>query len=213
MQKNKTLAMTYHDATKHSFLSVRSGDHPMDWRIKPSEYKIYKGFPKTDLGKEMVFPDLSALEAVKKGGYGGTKGGMSIPVLAGILHLSYGHTAKKVYPGTTYYLRSSPSAGALFPVEVYLHINGIDGIADGLYHYTSCDSSIYLLRGGDFREIISGAAGGDRAILSADLTIILSTIFWRSSWKYKERAYRYCLLDTGHVAGNILAAGSSFDMG
>ncbi|MBI5747250.1 MAG: SagB/ThcOx family dehydrogenase [Nitrospirae bacterium] len=213
MEKNKALAIAYHDATKHSFLSVRSGDLPLDWEIKPSEYKIYKGCPKTDLGKEMVFPDLAALEAVKKGGYGGTRSVMSIPILAGILHLSYGHTAKKVYPGTTYYLRSSPSAGALYPVEVYLHINGIDGIADGLYHYTPCDSSIYLLRGGDFREIISEATGGDRAILSADLTIILSTIFWRSAWKYKERAYRYCLLDTGHLAGNILAAGSSFDMG
>lgn len=211
--KKKSTAMAYHEATKHSYLSIRSGNYSLEWDIKPSPYKIYNGFPRIELPKGQAYPTLPALESIKKGGYGGTRNIESIAMLSEILHLSYGHTAKKVYPGITYYLRSSPSAGALYPVEVYFISSSIPGLTDGLYHYTPYDSSIYLIRQGDLRGIISKATGGNRTVINSQLTIILTTIFWRSSWKYQERAYRYCLLDAGHLIGNIHAVGSSLNMG
>lgn len=209
----KSTAMAYHEATKHSYLSIRSGNYYLDWGIKPSPYKTYNGFPKIELPKGHAYPTLPTLESIKKGGYGGTKGIESIAMLSEILQLSYGLTAKKVYPGITYYLRSSPSAGALYPVEIYICINGIEGLTDGLYHYSPYDSSIHLIRKGDLRGKISAATGGNNGVINPQLNIFLTTIFWRSSWKYQERAYRYCLLDTGHLIGNILAVGSALNMG
>ena len=111
----------YHEATGHSWISVRRHAHDLDWASQPSVYKRYPSF----------FPRLSLSK--------------SEPVRA-FLHRIGGITAKKKsYPGGEYYLQSNPSAGALYPYELYFQCRGVKGFADGIYHYEVSSASAVLL--------------------------------------------------------------------
>jgi len=138
---------------------------------------------------------------------GGTlRGPVNLNELSVLCHLGYGITAQKVYPNLTYDLRAAPSAGALFPCELYLCLRGVEGLPDGVYHYAPADHSLGRLRQGDFLPYLQAAAGHHPTLAAADLIFVVSAIWWRSAWKYRERAYRYCLHDAGHLAGNLLLA-------
>jgi len=115
-----------------------------------------------------------------------------------------GLTAKKSYPSGEYYLRINPSAGALYPNELYFQARGVENVEDGIYHYEVSTSSITLL------QTIVGDEGlepymGYKTAMKGYLFLV-SAIYYRSSWKYKDRAFRYCLLDAGHLLGSIEAA-------
>ncbi|MGE5842794.1 MAG: SagB/ThcOx family dehydrogenase, partial [Deltaproteobacteria bacterium] len=97
-----------------------------------------------------------------------------------------------------FFFRSAASAGALYPTEIYVAANGIKGIDNGLYHFAIHSHSLVPLRKG----VVIGPAQGE----GTRLTFLLTAIFFRSAWKYRARAYRYHLLDTGHVAENLLLA-------
>jgi SagB-type dehydrogenase family enzyme len=98
-----------------------------------------------------------------------------------------------------FYYRSVASAGALYPFEIYLAAHHIDGIAPGLYHFDVFDFSLTGLRRGATPAIppLSGAAAA---------TFFITGIFFRSAWKYRSRAYRYVLLDAGHLLENLRLA-------
>ena len=81
----------------------------------------------------------------------------------------------------------------------------IDGLDAGVYHFGPDTFRLTELRKGDYRGELARAAGRDELIAAAPVTIILSTVFWRSSWKYRTRGYRYCFWDNGTVAANLLA--------
>jgi SagB-type dehydrogenase family enzyme len=115
-----------------------------------------------------------------------------------------GLSAKKSYPGGEYYLRINPSAGALYPNELYVQIRGVEGRQDGIYHFEVARSSLtllYALEGNEGLEPFMGY----RYVMKGYL-FLLSAIYWRSAWKYRERAFRYCLLDAGHLLGCIEAS-------
>ena len=115
-----------------------------------------------------------------------------------------GLTAQKTYPSGEYYLRINPSAGALYPNELYFQSRGVEGRADGIYHYDVRISSLTLLEAlpeGEGLEPYLGFETEMRGYL-----FLVSAIYYRSSWKYKNRAFRYCLLDAGHLLGSIEAS-------
>ncbi|HFC03564.1 MAG TPA: dehydrogenase [Nitratifractor salsuginis] len=166
---------TYHEATKHSWLSVRQRSGGLDWSTQPS---VYKNYP-ADL------PRVSLLEA---------------DPLKRFLYRVAGITAKKSYPGVEYYLRTNPSAGALYPNEVYFQARGVKGFPDGIYHLEVASSSAVLLRPIDESEGLEAALEDPRR--RRGLLLFVSGIYWRSSWKYRDRAFRYVLLDAGHLLGS-----------
>ncbi len=115
-----------------------------------------------------------------------------------------GLTAQKTYPSGEYYLRINPSAGALYPNELYFQARGVEGRIDGIYHYDVKLSALTLL------EVLPQDEGlepyfGFKTAMRGYLFLV-SAIYYRSSWKYKNRAFRYCLLDAGHLLGSIEAA-------
>ena len=110
-------------------------------------------------------------------------------------------------------LRSSPSAGALYPIELYVVANRVDGLPRGIYHYAVRDHALELVKAGDFRfEIV--AAGLMQGMLGdSAVTFILTAIFDRSRHKYGERGYRYAYIEAGHVSQNIFLQAHSLGLG
>jgi len=81
---------------------------------------------------------------------------------------------------------------------MYVATRGVKGLDNGLYHFALQSHSLDLLRKGEVTEQKKGV--GSR------ITFFLTAIFFRSAWKYRARAYRYHLMDTGHVAENLILA-------
>ncbi|BAK73913.1 SagB family peptide dehydrogenase [Arcobacter sp. L] len=174
----------YHQNTKHSYLSVRTNSNQVDWNNPPNRFKNY-----ADSYKRIHLDS-------KNSNYN-------------FLYLISGITAKKTYPGIEYYLRVNPSAGALYPNEVYFQVRNIEGFEDGIYHLEVSSSSVVLLQTIKTNEGIENLLGLDFSI--DGFVFFISSLYFRSSWKYKNRAFRYCLLDAGHLIGSIEASSYLFD--
>ena len=174
----------YHQNTKHSYLSIRTNPNRVDWNNPPNRFKNY---PNT-------YERISLNSKNQNSNF---------------LYLIAGITAKKSYPGIEYYLRVNPSAGALYPNEIYFQVRNQESFDDGIYHFEVSTSSIVLLKKLENDE-------GLESILDLDYSVdgfifFISSLYFRSSWKYKKRAFRYCLLDTGHILGSMEASSYLYD--
>jgi SagB-type dehydrogenase family enzyme len=120
-------------------------------------------------------------------------------ILAGCLLMTGGITAHTPGAPNSPGLRSWASAGALYPCELYMVATEVKGLKDGLYHFTAQTPGLHLLWEGKL-ALAASKITGQRP---QRLTFFITTLFWRSLWKYSSRAYRYCLLDTGHILANL----------
>lgn len=132
---------------------------------------------------------------------------ISLRDLRTILHYAYGETrsnADDEYIPRPF--RTVPSGGALYPLELYFFSNGyVEGLAPGLYHYSPTNNAVHLLRKGDYREEIGSALVEFQSDLIEKLTlmIFITGVFKRSTFKYRDKGYRFAILEAGHVAQNI----------
>ncbi|WP_328874458.1 SagB/ThcOx family dehydrogenase [Streptomyces sp. NBC_00287] len=114
----------------------------------------------------------------------------------GVLRTEFGPTAR--WP----YHRAAPSARCFAPVETYLWTPGHEELPAGVYAYDPAHHTLVLLRAGDFRALLGAALGADLG--DAVGVLLLSTVFWRTAFRYGAYAYRLCAQETGLVAGNAL---------
>ncbi|MGJ5629148.1 SagB/ThcOx family dehydrogenase [Nostoc sp. CALU 1950] len=178
MPSSQISGKAYHDATKHSYLSVQLDPNYVDASTQPSSFKVYPKF------------------------YRRVKLNLNNPVHS-FISLTSAITLEKVYKDGPYKLRVNPSAGALYPTEVYVQVRGIEGMVDGIYHLeveNNCLTLIYeLIDDGLESYIIPGKSING-------FIFLISSVYYRSSWKYQNRSIRYCLLDSGHHLGAIAAS-------
>jgi len=132
---------------------------------------------------------------------------LSLLELSRLLHYAYGITEKRER------LRAAPSAGALYPIEIYPVANNVEGLAQGIYRYFVADHSLALVREGDFRHQMMRHALGEEMMEQASVVLVLSAVFERSAWRYRERAYRYILLEAGHISQNIYLVATALGLG
>ena len=109
--------------------------------------------------------------------------------------------------------RAAPSAGALYPIETYLIVHNVEGLEPGAYHYNVADHALEQLQTVDLRTEIVVAGIGQEMLGQAQICFVLSAIFQRTRWKYRERSYRYVLLEAGHIGQNLYLAATSMGMG
>jgi SagB-type dehydrogenase family enzyme len=96
--------------------------------------------------------------------------------------------------------KTSPSAGALHPIECYVLAWNVRGLRPGLYHYDVKNDELRCLKRGDFRKAAVRAASGQRWIGRASFLCVMTAVFTRTLWKYAfEVAYRVLWLDAGHL--------------
>jgi len=100
---------------------------------------------------------------------------------------------------------SAPSAGALYPLELFFHSRCIDGASPGLYHYNPMRNEIRRVLDDDRSQSIADALIPFQSHLALDaaLLVFLTALFGRSTFKYATRGYRFVLLEAGHVAQNL----------
>ena len=182
----------YHEATKHSVESLRRARQVLDWANMPDPFRHYEGVPVLDLPADPPAPEMPAID-VLQGTFGSTPAHDGPAFLSQLLFYSAAISASKLAPSTgdRYALRVNPSSGNLHPTEFHFRTRDLKGWPDGLYHY---DPSRHMAEqrghGGFESEAVDG---------SAPIVFFLTSIVWRESWKYGERAYRYCLHDIGHA--------------
>lgn len=104
-------------------------------------------------------------------------------------------------------LRTAPSAGALYPLEVYV------ATAEAVYHYVPQGHKLQLLRRGDVRPALSKAAVGQAPPAQAPLVFVITAVYQRTAQKYGERASLYVHLEAGHAAQNILLQAVALGLG
>ena len=206
-------ARNYHEATKHSYWSVRSGSHYLDWSNRPLPFKIYSTLDPLELPQDfdpLSTSALSALETLNE-----NPRGITVPDLkrvAQVLYFSAGITKRRTFPGGEIFFRAAACTGALYSVELYLVCGDLPDLKAGVYHFGPGDFKLRRLRAGDFRSSLVRASGREPAVAQAPVTVIGTGTYWRNTWKYQARTYRHFGWDNGMVLANLLAVTSALGL-
>ena len=195
MDHRITTAEAYHWATKH--IRNRIKPHSLDFANYPDPVKSYDYIGKTNLTK-VVSPidvDLNSLfvpsDSIE------IRQGFSFETLSRLLFLACGATKTAHAGGVPFSFRTIPSAGALYPCHLYMAVSSMDGLETGLYY---CD----MIQG--FLGLIQKGENSNREKKDFSCYFIVTGEFFKSAWKYRERAFRYILLDSGHLIENLSLA-------
>jgi SagB-type dehydrogenase family enzyme len=206
MKKEKAIAeiLRYHEETKHRTNRFARGPGHMDWANEPVPFRFYEGVTPVRLPLLGKDPD-NAYGSL----YAGSEGAIlpfELRHVASFLELSLGLSAWKEYGGSKWALRMNPSSGNLHPTEAYPVLPLMPGLGEsgGVFHYNpyyhGLEPRMRFSR--DLWKQIVDNFGCDVFFVG------LSSIHWRESWKYGERAFRYCNQDVGHAVACLgFAAG------
>ena len=199
----------FHSSTKYE--RGKLPGHTLDWSTKPSVYKKYPDSQKIDLPPPVVQggPGLWETIRTRRSIRAYTQEPMKLEELSQILWATQGITAS----AGEHRLRTTPSAGALYPIETYLLVNRVEGLDPGLYHFDVETYQLDVLKLGNFSNEVTAGALDQRIAARASVVFIWSAIFQRSKWKYLQRAYRYIFLDAAHIAQNLALAAEGLGLG
>lgn len=111
------------------------------------------------------------------------------------------------------FIRAAPSGGALYPVEIYVIVHTVEGVTAGVHHYRVDNHSLELLRPGSWAALLGELTSDPSTFSGASVTFVLTAVFERSHFKYGQRAYRFALLEAGHVCQNLLLNATSIGLG
>ncbi|HKQ52258.1 MAG TPA: SagB/ThcOx family dehydrogenase [Pyrinomonadaceae bacterium] len=129
---------------------------------------------------------------------------MSQGTLSTLLAGGYGVSRLSQLPDSMSVLfRTVPSAGALYPLELYIVTENVEELPDGLHHYKIRDHALELIKDKAEAAELRNALLTEPFIQNANLVIYLAAVFARTQKKYGPRGYRYILFEAGHVAQNI----------
>jgi len=199
-------AWTYHNATKHSYWSVRHDSHSLDWPNQPLPFKIYPALAPLPLPREFPQAAMPALSAIANTENNSAAAVLpDLPRLAALLYFSAGITKRRTYPGREIFYRAAACTGALYEMELYLVCADLADLPAGVYHFAPGDFSLRRLRSGDYRGALIRSTGAEPAVAHAPVTLVCTGTYWRNAWKYQARAYRHFGWDNGTILANLLA--------
>jgi len=107
--------------------------------------------------------------------------------------------------GTSWKYRTVPSAGATYPLEVFVVCgrDSLEGVDDGIYHYNIAHHSLTLHHKGDVRLELARAALEEQFIYQAPVDIVICALYQRTTRRYGSRGERYVHIEVGHAGQNI----------
>ena len=109
--------------------------------------------------------------------------------------------------------RTAPSAGALYPIEIYVVVGNVDNISEGIYKYKPQEHELVKVAEGDKRIELYNAALSQSAVKNAAAAMVFSAVYERTTEKYGKRGERYVHLETGHAAQNVYLQTVALDLG
>ena len=192
MNDTITYAKAYHWATKYVRHRIKS--HYLDFNNYPDSFKSYDFVKKIDFVKDSSNLEVDLHSLFMQPDQTGIKITFGLNKLFQMLFLAYGVTRMSYSNGIPLYFRTTPSAGALYPCHLYLAVRCMDGLETGLYYCNMIQEFLGLIQRGE------NSIQGKKEL---SFSLIITGEFYNSSWKYRERAFRYILLDSGHLIENI----------
>ncbi len=200
-----SIAQHYHERTKYNPETIATKGKSLDWSQQPSPYKEYKIGQVYDLKPYLAAQEETQQnEEIKQEEHFAEWQNLSLFLID-----SYGLTARlqTVY-GDPIYLRAAPSAGGLYPAEIYLVSKGTSWLPAGLYNYQVKDHTIIHFWDSNVWSQFEAACFDNPLLAEVELAIVTTAVFYRSAWRYEDRAYRRVFLDTGHLLANLDLAAS-----
>jgi SagB-type dehydrogenase family enzyme len=201
--------LVYHDATRYGELPERIPREawPAEW--VHVDHKTYPGAPRVSLPHRTLPP--VELEAVLRQRQT-TRSFADVPLpldrLARVLEYAAG-IRRPDGPdiGNRYY----PSAGARYPLEVYVVARRIEGLKPGVYHYAIRHHVLEGLGTGNAKSLFGSLA--DDWMRDAAVLVIVTALFERNFRKYGQRGYRDVLIEAGHLGQNLALVSASVGLG
>lgn len=135
-----------------------------------------------------------------------TDGSMTLKELSQLLWSAQGITSPQGF-------RTAPSAGALYPLEIYAVVGDVEGLPPGMYKYSPSGHALMTIREGDLRKALSEESTGQQHIEEAAADIVIAAVYERTTEKYDERGRRYVHMEVGHAAQNVCLQAQSLDLG
>jgi SagB-type dehydrogenase family enzyme len=209
---NSEVASIYHEATKHSYRSVRTNPHVLDFGNQPLPFKIYPTLEPARIPTEVRQTGVAALSAIAENAPVRGNAAPDLEAVAQLLYLSAGITRQREYSGGQIYFRAAACTGALYEVELYLVCGDLTNLRAGVYHFAPAEFGLRQLRSGDYRSILVDSTAADPAIAHAPLTIVCTCTYWRNAWKYQARTYRHFGWDNGTLLANMLAVAAALGL-
>ncbi len=116
---------------------------------------------------------------------------------------------------TRWGFRTCPSAGATYPLEVYVVVgdNGVKGLQAGVYHYAPHSHTLTLVKEGDFRKELYKAGLNQPWILNAPVNLVIVAEYERTTRRYGERGIRYVHMEVGHAGQNVYLEATALGLG
>ena len=193
------IVFEYHERTKHHYHRFAASSGYMDWATQPDPFRRYVGAPLVHLpvpepGRTMLYWQLYADDRVEPAP-------LSIESTSLFFRYSLSLTAWKRLHDNAWSLRANPSSGNLHPTEGYALLPAVGGIHErpGFYHYAPKEHG--LERRAELESSVWTAL--TTSFPNDSFLVALTSIHWRQSWKYGERAFRYCQHDIGHALGTL----------
>lgn len=109
--------------------------------------------------------------------------------------------------------RTAPSAGGLYPLELYVIVGSVDDLDPGLYHYLPDQHELVLVTGGDIRPELASAALSQTSVNSGAISIVVTAIYERTTGKYGDRGIQYVHIEVGHAAQNLCLQATALGLG
>jgi SagB-type dehydrogenase family enzyme len=135
-------------------------------------------------------------------------GDLELPDLAALLRAGYGVTGS----AADHELRSVPSGGALYPLDLYVVALRVVGIQPALYHFDPLRDVLTRLREVPSSVEIAALSPCPELLLPSAALLVVTASFYRSRFKYGQRGYRFALFEAGHVVQNIVLAAAALDL-
>ena len=109
--------------------------------------------------------------------------------------------------------RAAPSAGATYPLEIYVVVKEVEGLAPGVYRYIPFKHSLKLIKKGDYSYQLYRACLSQKWVLDAKANLVITAVYERTTWIYGKRGVRYVHMEAGHVGQNIYLQATALGIG
>lgn len=199
------MVLAYHAATKHYPHRYARALGYLDWDTQPDPFRRYHGAPLLPLDEVPPTPQPAYDDLFRPGAVPAQP--LDRRFVSQLFYDSLALSAWKEYRGNRWSLRVNPSSGNLHPTEGYLLSGPVPGLLEqpALCHYAPAQHAL------EVRAQVPDALWNSLAarLPPSALLVGLTSIYWRESWKYGERAFRYCMHDVGHAAAAVTIAATA----
>ncbi len=134
---------------------------------------------------------------------------ISFEIFSKILYSSYGIT----YKDSVKELKASPSAGARFPIRIYVAIFRVENLKPGIYLYDEKTNSIVLISEGDYRKELHEICLEQDHIKTSSFMLIMVARSLKTTYRYGDRGFRYIYMDSAYISENIYLASTHYGVG